>query len=186
MTHPETAHPETAHPEAAGNDKSQILDQLRAEFKRWENLLSRLHPEQITEPQLSAGLSVKDVVVHVWAWQQLSIARLEAGLENRPPDFHLWPPQWDPETDVDDINAWIYATYREKPWAAAYAEWREGFLRFLTLAEQIPEADLLNPQRYPWLHGWPLLAVLQGSYEHHHIDHLQPLLQQFGHADPHG
>jgi ATP-dependent RNA helicase SUPV3L1/SUV3 len=42
-------------------------------------LLASLSESQITTPNLPANLSVKDVVAHLWAWQQLSIARLEAG-----------------------------------------------------------------------------------------------------------
>ena len=44
------------------------------------------------------------------------------------------------------------------------------------IGRAIPEKDLLDPKRYPWMSGQPLLEVLQSSYEHHHVDHLQPLL----------
>jgi hypothetical protein len=36
--------------------------------------------EYITAPQLSSNMSVKDVIAHLRAWQQRSIARLEAAL----------------------------------------------------------------------------------------------------------
>ena len=39
----------------------------------------------------------------------------------------------------------------------------------------IPEQDLLEAGKYPWLEGHPLLLVLQASYEHHE-EHLHPLL----------
>jgi hypothetical protein len=61
--------------------------------------------------------------------------------------------------------------------------WRDGFLRLLELAAAIPEQDLLDTKKYPWLKGYALFDVLKGSYEHHHIDHLEPLqawLQQGG------
>ena len=112
------------------------------------------------------------------AWQTRSIARLEAALANKEPDFPRWPvqPLPDPGDNSDEINAWIYQTYREEPWSVVHQSWRTGFLRFLELAQAIPEKDLLDPKRFPWMQGQPLLAVLQGSYEHHHIDHLEPLL----------
>ena len=31
--------------------------------------------------------------------------------------------------DLDQINAWIYETYREQPWSSVHHDWREGFLR---------------------------------------------------------
>jgi hypothetical protein len=45
----------------------------------------------------------------------------------------------------------------------------------LELAESIPEKDLLEIGKYPWLREYPLSAVLLGSYEHHE-EHLEPLI----------
>lgn len=159
------------------NDKRQILATLRAEFDRWEELLASLPEKQIAAPRLPGSLSIKDVVAHLWAWQQLSIARLEAALYGREPEFHLWPSELDPdsEDDIDQINAWIHRAYRDKAWPLVHGHWREGFLRFLELGEAIPEGHFYDPEKYPWLRGYPLVAVLTGSLEHHHDDHLEPL-----------
>ena len=62
------------------NDKQRVLTMLREEFKSWEQLLASLSEEQITAPQLPANWSIKDVIAHLRAWQQRSIARLEAAL----------------------------------------------------------------------------------------------------------
>jgi hypothetical protein len=134
--------------------------------------------EQITAPQLPSNLSIKDVIAHLWAWQQRSIARLEAAFHDKDPEFPRWPAEFDPETEGEphQLNAWIYETYREKPWSSVHRDWREGFLRFLELGEAIPEKDLLDAGRYSWLEGQPLSIVFLGSYEHHHSDHLEPLL----------
>jgi len=151
---------------------------LKEEFDRWEELLAGISEEQIIAPRLPANLSVKDVMAHLRAWQQRSIARLQAALLDREPQFPGWPADLKPESedDLDKINAWIYESYREEPWSSVGRGWREGFLRFLELAEAIPERDLLDPRKYPWLEGRPLSVVLLGSYDHHHEEHLGPLL----------
>ena len=150
----------------------------KEEFNRWEELLAGMSEEQITAPHLPSNLSIKDVIAHLRAWQQRSVARLEAALLNREPEFPRWPAELDPDSEDDpaQINAWIYETYREQPWSSVHRDWREGFLRFLELGEAIPEKDLLDAGRYPWMEGQPLSLVLLGSYEHHHEDHLEPLL----------
>lgn len=160
------------------SDKQSTLTALRQEFNRWEALLASLSEEQITAPQLPENWAIKDVVAHLRAWQQRSIARLDAALQGRPPEYPAWPAQFDPEAEGQphDLNAWLYATYRDQPWPSVHRDWREGFRRFLELAETIPEKDLLDPGKYNWLEGYPLLAVLQGSYEHHreHAEYLEP------------
>jgi hypothetical protein len=159
------------------NDKTQIINMLREEFIRWEELLAGIDEEQITASNRIAKLSIKDIVAHLTAWQQTSVARMEAARHNRDPEFPKWPPELDPESeaDLDQINAWIYEIHHEKPWSDIHREWRERYLRFLELGEAIPEKDLLDVGRYPWLKGYPLSAVLLGSYEHHE-EHLKPLL----------
>jgi uncharacterized protein YndB with AHSA1/START domain len=162
------------------NDKQGILIALREEFNRWEALLASLSEEQITAPQLAENWSIKDVIAHLRAWQQRSIARLEAALLSRAPEYPAWPAQFDPEAEGQphDLNAWLYTTYRDQPWSSVHRDWSQGFLRFLELGEAIPEKDLLDAGRYNWLEGYALFAVLQGSYEHHreHAEYLEPVI----------
>ena len=159
------------------NMKEHILTALREQFNRWEELLASMSDEQITAPHLPSNWSIKDVIAHLRAWQQRSIARLEAALFNREPEFPKWLPELDPDSEgnTDQTNAWIYETYRELPWSKAHQNWREGFLRFLEVAEAISEKDLLDAGRYPWLEGHPLAFILLASYDHHQ-EHLEKLI----------
>jgi hypothetical protein len=162
------------------NDKQQVLTTLRAGFDRWEALLASLSEPQISAPLLTDGWSIKDVIAHLRAWQQRSIARLEAALLDREPEFPAWPAQFEPETEGQphDLNAWLYAACRDQPWSSVHHDWRAGFLRLLELGAAIPEADLLDTEKYPWLEGYSLAFILQASYEHHleHEEFLEPQL----------
>ncbi len=128
--------------------------------------------------------SVKDDLAHLWAWQQRSIARMDAARNNRPPEYPAWPAAaGDPDSDdhsPDAINNWIFETNRDRPWPEVLSAWRNGFLRFITQAEATPEKDLMVKAKYAWLPGYALADVLTGSLEHHHQDHLLPLLARFG------
>lgn len=158
-------------------DKSEILGMARREFDRWEERLASLSQEEILAPQLPSIWSIKDVMAHLWAWQQVSIARLEAGRLNRHPDLPGWLAGLDPESEehLEQYNATIYNAHRQRPWADVYQDWKDGFLRFLALAENTPEQDLLDAQKYPWLKGYSLFAVLEGSLGHHR-EHWEALL----------
>lgn len=164
------------------NDKAQLLAMLRDEFNRWDALLNSLPEEQVTPRQLPGGLSIKDVVAHLWSWQQRSVARIQAALNGTQPVLSGWPENLRPddEGDLEQINAWIHNTNLDKPWPRVYADWRAQFLRFLELSEAVPEADLVQIGKYTWLAEYPLSAVLEGSYEHHHEEHLGPLLDWLG------
>jgi hypothetical protein len=158
--------------------KQEILAGLKEEYERWEELLANLSEAQIIASQLPSNLSIKDVIGHLRAWQQVTIARLEAAQFNREPEYPAWLAGLDPESEIhlEEFNARIHDIYREQPWSSVRRDWRDGFQRVLELGETIPEKDLLDAGRYPWLEGYPLSAVLTGTYEHHHEDHLEPLL----------
>jgi hypothetical protein len=157
--------------------KHHILTALREEFNHWEALLVRLREAQIIAPQLPSHLSIKDVIAHLRAWQQRSIAPFEAARLNREPEFPTWLAEVDPdaEANMDHINAWIYESSREQSWSTVHQHWREGFQRFLASGEAIPEKDLLDAGRYPWLKGHPLAFILLASYAHHQA-HLEKSL----------
>lgn len=99
------------------NMKEHILAALREQLERWEELLARLSEEQITTPHFEFDWSIKDVVAHLWAWQQISIARMEAGLQDREPQYPTWilalGKDW--EEAADAANALIFERNQEKP-----------------------------------------------------------------------
>lgn len=160
------------------SEKERILEELRDVFKRWEALLADSSEGQILTGQSPSGWSIKDEIAHLWGWQQRTLARSEAALYNREPDYPNWPESFgpDPEEDVDRTNAWIYEIGRDRLWPAVYADWKAQFLRILELSEAIPEVDLFDPQKYAWMEGYPLAASLQGTLEHHE-EHLEELLK---------
>ena len=166
------------------NMKQHILAGLREEFDQWEGLLASLDGEQINTPLLPSHWTIKDVMNHLWAWQQRSIARVEAALNHREPEFPRWVAGLDPDAEgnTEQINDWIYQTYREQPWSTVHENWREGFQRFLETANGVSERDLLDSGKYSWLQGYPLAYILLASYDHHqeHFEKLSAWLQEHG------
>ncbi len=161
------------------NMKDHILAALREQLEAWEDLLSSLDETRLNTPLESSGWSPKDEIAYLMAWQQRSIARLEAAHTGREPQFPTWDPQVDPEMlgATDQTNAWIYNHYRGWTWQQVYQAWRDGFNRFLALGAVIPEPDLLAANRYPWLERHSLAFILEASYDHHQ-EHLEKLMER--------
>jgi hypothetical protein len=157
-------------------DKREILDKLRAEYASWEATLAGLSEAQATRSYVE-GVSLKDELAHLWAWQQISRAHVRAAVQGRTPAYPTWPTQIVPgdEGDLDAINAWIQTTYGDQSWARIYADWRAGFQDFLVLIEAVDADALFAPGHYAWLNGFRLVDVLIGSYEHHQ-EHREELL----------
>ncbi|HEU4724952.1 MAG TPA: ClbS/DfsB family four-helix bundle protein [Candidatus Eisenbacteria bacterium] len=155
--------------------KQELIADLRTVYGDWERLLSAADAEQLAARRVTSKWTLKDAVAHVMAWQQISIARMQAAKAGGEPDMPAWLGGADPayaNEHVHEFNARIHAEHEAKPWLEVFREWREGFARFLELAETIPEDALIEPGRYAWLRGYSLADVLAGSCEHHreHLD----------------
>jgi hypothetical protein len=155
------------------NMKEHILMALREQFNNWEILLATLGEDQATLPHFDLDWSIKDVVAHLWAWQQISIARMEGGLRDQEPEYPAWIVSigdgW--EEDADRVNALTFERQHDKPWSEIFQNWKNGFLKFLELGNKLSERDLLDGDRYPWLKGYSLAAILIASYDHHQEHH---------------
>jgi hypothetical protein len=162
--------------------KEHILVALREQFDKWEELLAVLNEEQLTTPHFDFDWSIKDVIAHLWAWQQISIARMEGGLHDREPVLPKWIVEsienW--EEDADRVNALTFERQHNKPWSEIHQIWREGFLRLLEVGNQISERNLLDSDRYAWLNGYSLAFILIASYDHHqeHVEKLMHWLKE--------
>jgi hypothetical protein len=163
------------------NMKEHILAALREKFDNWVALLASLSEEQITTASFDLGWSIKDVIAHLWAWQQITIARLQGGLNDREPDYPKWIVEnienW--EGDSDRVNALTFETQHEKSWSEVYQTWRNGYLQLMELGAKFSERDLLDGDKFPWLHGYSQAAILIASYDHHqeHFEKLKRWLE---------
>jgi hypothetical protein len=164
------------------NMKDHILAELAEQLGRWEALLAGLKEARIVAPRFDHDWSIKDVVAHLWAWQQVSVARLEAAALDRDPELPEWlaSPGSDWEEDADRTNTRIYEALHALSWTDVHRGWREGFQRLLDLGRAVSEMDLLDADRYSWLAGYSLAFVLVASRDHHqeHLDKLRQALQE--------
>ena len=158
--------------------RRELIEDLRTVFQSWEKVLAEASESEITAPLRPGAWSIAEVVTHLCAWQQISIAHVEAVLANSDPRFPAWLDGADPfyaEDHVDVFNARIQEDWRSESWPQRHTEWRDGFLRFLALADAVPDSVLFDTKRCPWLRGYALAAVLEGSCEHHrhHLDRVR-------------
>lgn len=162
------------------NMKSHILAALREQLEAWEATLARLGEAAIVARAGQADWSIKDELAHLWAWQQRTLARVEAARLDREPEFPAWPfdPNDESEEGTERINTWIHETNRDLPWSSVHQNWRDCFLRVLDAAERITERDLLDSGRYAWLNGHAIAVFLLATYDHHqeHFDKLSARL----------
>jgi hypothetical protein len=158
--------------------ESQI-EALRQEYQQWQVLLEKLSEEDAVHPRIDLEWSIKDNLVHLTSWQQVTLARLNAAHQGGLPEYPFWFPGADLETEAElaNVNQLIHGSRKDQPWMSVYHEWQNRFQSVLEISGLIPVDDFMTIGKYPWLSDYPLLEVIKGSCEHHR-EHRESLIHK--------
>ncbi|MDQ2809074.1 MAG: ClbS/DfsB family four-helix bundle protein [Chloroflexota bacterium] len=149
--------------------KADLLALIGQERAAWEELLAEVGEERLTQPDLAGGWTFKDVAAHLTAWRQRAVVRLQAVQRGETPP----PPPWaGVPADDDSVNDWIYQTNRARPAADVLRDSRESLAHLEAAVAVLPEADLFDRQRFPWMGDTTLAESIMGnSCDHFFSDH---------------
>jgi len=149
--------------------KKQLLAEMQSEQAAWLALLDEIGEENMTQPEVAGGWSIKDIVAHITGWRRRTVLRFRAALDptvDMTPDY---PAELDEDDEVDQINAWIYKANRDRPLADVLNDSREVFQQLVAEVSALSDEQLNDPQRFPWLEGERLTGAF--IFGHFHEEH---------------
>ena len=149
--------------------KDQLLSALQNEQAGWKRLLDDIGEARMIEPGVAGEWSIKDIVAHLTCWRRRTVGRFQAALKHEPEPAPPWPPHLHETTTDDEINAWIYASNRDRPLTDILQESDVVFQQLVDTLSAFPEAELLDPQRFGWLEGEPWNGAT--FFGHFHEEH---------------
>ena len=88
--------------------KKQLLAEMQSEQAAWLALLDEIGEENMTQPEVAGGWSIKDIVAHLTGWRRRTVLRFRAALDPTRDMTPPWPAELgdlDENDDVDEINA---------------------------------------------------------------------------------
>jgi len=158
--------------------KGALLERIEGERAIWEEFIAEIGESRMLHPGATGDWTIKDVVAHLYGWRIRTLAKLEAAQQDREPAPQPWPPHLSEEADTELINDWLYTTNRYRPLQEVLDEYHQSFQRMRDAVLALPERDLTEPNRYPWMGGEPLAMVIEYSFEHFHEEH-EPTLREW-------
>jgi hypothetical protein len=160
-----------------------ILSWMRADLGR---LIAEAGPTRMDLPGAAGDWTLKNVIAHLTFWRWWSVRRLEAAVRDQVP-----VPPWDARLDenvpavVDRINQQAYEATRDRSIAEVLRDSQETFDRAEAALLALSETDIFEPNRYLWLGGAPVAAIVHGSAGHLR-EHKQLIDDFLARAEPRG
>lgn len=115
--------------------------------------------------------SPKDILAHIVEWAAITSYRLSAARQGETPAIY---------SDVDAKNDDIFQQYRSLPYLDILVHADEINQDIKSQLQTFSLADMLDPDRYPWLNGQPLYWRIVHSLYFHANFHLAQLQLKYG------
>jgi len=136
----------------------------RRDQAEWERVLAEVSENQMLEPGLPGGWSVKDVIAHVNWYEREMVSLLE---QRALVGSELW------KLPTDERNVSIYEEGKDLPLDEVIAKSNKLFERLWGLISELAEADLVDSSRFDQMpEDWEPWRVLAGNTYEHYQQHI--------------
>jgi len=143
--------------------KSQLIEAIHQNRGKLLRIVSRLNADQMEQPGVCGEWSAKDVLAHLFDWQERNIEWIHAAQRGVTPQVPGAGFTWKP-ADVDRLNRIIFESHRHQTVDEVMRQFHETYQRFMDQLEQFSEAELLMPGFMPFTGQ---KGTLLGWYKHY-------------------
>lgn len=147
-------------------NKAQLLTAIQKEYTALEKFLAPLTPEQLTFSSGPDAWAVKDVLAHLYEWQQMFFRWYEAGLGGETPAVPAPGYKWN---QLPALNQAIYEQYSNLTAEQALETFRNSHQKTVEFIENLPESELLQPGLQPWMNQNTLMSYLNSITAAHYL-----------------
>ncbi|MCU0480889.1 MAG: ClbS/DfsB family four-helix bundle protein [Anaerolineae bacterium] len=127
--------------------KTQLLDQSRQNFDLLQTEIAKITPENRVISGIVGEWSVKDVLGHLYEWQQMVLRWYQAGKRGETPKTPHANYNWG---EIPALNQHIYEMYRDIPLDEIQQKFNDSHEETMKLIEGMTDEELFTPKVYAW------------------------------------
>ena len=146
-------------------NKSQLLAAAQKEYAALEKFLATLSPQSLTQSPAAGGWAVKDILAHLYEWQEMFFTWYEAGLRGETPSLPAPGYKW---SQLPALNQSMYEKNKNLAAEEVMARFRASHQKTIQFIENLPEVEMLQPGLYRWMNNNTLLAYLHANTDAHY------------------
>jgi len=124
--------------------RAELMAELDREWASIERVCFSLTDDEMVTHRVAGEWSVKDVLVHLSAWEKYLLDRLSYVMTGMKPLYPVMT-TWD---DVHRFNAGVYEENKDRPLASAVIEFRSLYRGVMTMLEALSDEQLNQAYSY--------------------------------------
>jgi len=148
-------------------NKSALLVTIQNERERLESLFEGLTEAQMIEPGVEADWSIKDILVHIAAWERLAMDRIQAAQTGSDLKYPLIAG----DDFVDQFNAQTYEAHKDQPLTEVQAEFHNAHREFIAQIDTLAEEKLSQKLNFDWSGTLTYQVMISANSHWHYPDH---------------
>lgn len=146
--------------------KPQLLAAMQTERAALEQALAPLTPEQLTRVSRTTRCSIKDVLAHIWEWEQMCLAWYREGLKGNTPALPAEGFNW---AQLPALNKIIFDKHHERPLAEVQQGFNRSYRQMLKTVMALNDDDLFTVGRFAWTKKNTLGAYFISATSSHYM-----------------
>lgn len=145
--------------------KEALIESILAGRKDLERSLEGLSETELSQPGVVGDWSVKDLLAHLFDWEQRCLGWYEAGLCEEDVPVPAFGFSWE---DLDRLNQQIYEKHRERDLHDVLAEFHCSYDELLATVVGMSEGELFTPGHFSWTGVDPLAGFVMANTGEHY------------------
>ncbi len=145
--------------------KELLLSESHKEREKLEKFLATLTPDQMLQTGIVGEWSVKDVLAHLYEWEQMVLRWLAAGQRGESPQVPAKGYKWN---QLPALNEEIRKKHHQSSLDDVQMMYRKSFLQTMQTMKELSEDTLFTSGLYPWMNKNTLAAYFTSCTSSHY------------------
>ena len=128
--------------------KKELIDASQKEHDALDQYLQTLTPEQFLEADIVGVWTAKDVIAHLYEWEQMVLSWWAAAQAGETPHLPADGFKW---SEIPALNEKIRQKHANKSLDEVFQLYGDSYQETMHTIESIPEETLFTKALYPWM-----------------------------------
>jgi len=153
-----------------------LLEVVRTEWNNLETLINEFSDSQKTTLGVEGNWSIKDIMVHISAWEKFALDRIQATLTGQPIKY----PIIKGEQFVDQFNHQVYDANKDLSLEEVHSDFQKSHQVLMDHIASMNNDVLSRKLPFDWAGNLTIQLVISSNTHWHYVEHAESIEKWLG------